>query len=102
MDGMTPVTDALLETQLKGLSHPRTRAGAVATLLLMLRRTEPSSAPVLLPHVGRLTQLLDEGVGADAPPDDTVRVRGERRGLWVQPGKRSRVGRFAGARRCSS
>lgn len=70
----TPVSDEVLVSQLKGLTHPRTRGGAVGTLLLLAPRAAPEQFPLFAPHIGQLTTLLAEGSGPDAPEDPSVQV----------------------------
>ena len=74
-----PVTDGVLESQLKGLSHPRTRAGAAATLVLLMSRISDAQAQLLLPHVPELAELLATGGGPDEPERDSIKVGGLKR-----------------------
>jgi hypothetical protein len=98
--GLSEVTPAILESQLKGLSHLRTREGALATLLLLLPRLDDAHAPLLEPHVATLAGLLEggggggEGENGDAP-GDTVQVW--RRGPGAEGGPEG--GAKAGRRR---
>ncbi|KAI8471406.1 MAG: hypothetical protein J3K34DRAFT_520630 [Monoraphidium minutum] len=73
MDGH-PVPDEILLSQLKGLTHPRTRSGAVGTLLLLAPRVEPAQGPLFAPHISELVTLLAEGSGPDAPDDPSVQA----------------------------
>ena len=69
-----PVTREVLESQLRGLGHARTRAGAVGTLLLLLGRgVDDELLPLLAPHVPALAGLLADGGGA-AETDPTVQA----------------------------
>jgi hypothetical protein len=72
---LSEVTPAILESQLKGLKHERTRAGAVATLLILLPRMEEADAPMLEPYIGALTELLEGGGGDGGAEAAGMQVR---------------------------
>jgi hypothetical protein len=91
---LSEVTPEVLQSQLKGLSHERTRAGAVATLLLLLPRLDDAHAPLLLPYVPTLARLLEDGEGQD----ETVPVRRRGRAGRGGPGAWRRCGRCWGGR----
>lgn len=68
---LAPVTKEMLQSQLKGLAHARTRAGAVGTLLLLLSRgVDDALLPLMEPYIPQIAELLDAnnagGDGGDA------------------------------------
>lgn len=75
MSQLAPVTRHMLESQLKGLAHGRTRGGAVGTLLLLLSRgLDEPLLPLLADYIPQLAAILaDPDQGAPGgEPDGSV------------------------------
>ncbi|GBF92831.1 hypothetical protein Rsub_05450 [Raphidocelis subcapitata] len=70
---LAPVTTEVLGTLIRGLAHPKTRGGSVATLLLVLPRIADGAAEAALlgGAVPVLAALLEDGA---APEDPTIQA----------------------------